>query len=155
MCYLGAISKMTVCLRSFQRHAIQHHSHSNPCSYIQMMKIPEDGKSYKDLENLLELTLNTDVFIISGDWYAKVGSQEISGVTGKFCLGEHNEAGQRLKEFCQDNAHVIANTLSQQHKGGVYSWASLYGPYQNQIDCIFVAKYGEAVCIQKKNKTWN
>ena len=120
-----------------------------------MMKIPEDGKSYKDLENLLELTLNTDVFIISGDWYAKVGSQEISGVTGKFCLGEQNEAGQRLKEFCQDNAHVIANTLSQQHKGGVYSWASLYGPYQNPIDCIFVAKYGEAVCIQKKNETWN
>ena len=115
-----------------------------------MPKNPEADKSYKDLENLLELTLKTDVLFISGDWYAKVGRQEIPGVTGKFCLGEQNEAGQRLKEFCQGNACVIAYTLSQPHKGRVYSWSSLNGPYQNQIDYIFVAKDGEAVCIQKK-----
>ena len=54
--------------------------------------------------------------MIIGDWNAKVGSQEISGVTGKFGLGIENEAGQSLKEFCQENALVIANTLFQQHK---------------------------------------
>ena len=55
-------------------------------------------------------------FFIIGDWNAKVGSQETPGVTGKFGLGVRNETGQRLIEFCQENALVIANTLFQQHK---------------------------------------
>ena len=59
---------------------------------------------YEDLQNLLELTTKKDVLCIIGDWNAKVGSQETSGVTGKFGLGMHNEAGQRLIEFCQENA---------------------------------------------------
>ena len=80
-----------------------------------MLKIPEDDKSYKDLENLLELTLKTDVFIISGDWYAKVGSQEIPGVTGKFCLGIQIEAGQRLTVLPREHAGH-SKTLFQQHK---------------------------------------
>ena len=63
------------------------------------------------------------LFII-GDWNAKVGSQETPGVTGKFSLGMWNEAGQRLIEFCQENALVIANTLFQQHKGKLYTWTS-------------------------------
>ena len=72
---------------------------------------------YEDLQDLLELTPKKDVlFIIIGDWNAKVGSQETPGVTGKFGLGVRNEAGQRLREFCQKNALVIANTLFQQHK---------------------------------------
>ena len=66
---------------------------------------------YEDLQDLLELTPKKDVLFIIGDWNAKVGSQEISGVTGKFGLGMRNEAGQRLLEFCQENALVIANTL--------------------------------------------
>ena len=70
----------------------------------------------EDLQNLLELTLKKDVLFIVGDWNAKVESQEIHGVTGKFGLGVQNEAGQRLIEFCQENALVIANTLFQQHK---------------------------------------
>ena len=53
---------------------------------------------------------------MTGDWNAKVGSKEIPGVTGKFDLGVQNEAGQRLIEFCQENALVIANTLVQKHK---------------------------------------
>ena len=61
-------------------------------------------------------TKKKDVLFITGDWIAKVRSQEISGVIGKFDLGEQNEAGQRLTEFCQENALVIANTLFQQHK---------------------------------------
>ena len=69
---------------------------------------------YEDLQDLLELTSKKDVLFSIGDWNAKVGSQETPGVTGKFGLGIHNEAGQRLIEFCQENALVIANTLFQQ-----------------------------------------
>ena len=69
-----------------------------------------------------------------GDWSAKVGSQEIPGVTVKFDLGVQNEGGQRLIEFCQENAQVIANTFLQQHKRRLYTWTSPNGQYQNQID---------------------
>ena len=71
---------------------------------------------YEDLQDLLELTPKKDVLFIIGAWNAKVGSQETPGVTGKFGLEMHNEAGQRLIEFCQEKALVIANTLFQQHK---------------------------------------
>ena len=71
---------------------------------------------YEDLQDLLELTSQKDVLFIIGDWNAKEGSQETPGVTGKFGLRMQNEAGQRLIEFCQENALVIANTLFQQHK---------------------------------------
>ena len=71
---------------------------------------------YEDLQDLLELTPKRDVLFIIGNWNAKVGSQEIPGVIGKFGLGVQNEAGQKLIEFCQENALVIANTLFQQHK---------------------------------------
>ena len=70
---------------------------------------------YEDLEDLLELTPKKDVLFILGDWNVNVGSQETYGVTGKFGLRIRNEAGQRLIEFCQKNALVIANTLFQQH----------------------------------------
>ena len=76
---------------------------------------------YEDLQDLLELTPPKDVLFIIGDWNAKVGSQETPGVTGKFGLGMRNEAGQRLIEFCQENALVIANTLFQQYKRRLYT----------------------------------
>ena len=79
-------------------------------------KEAEVNQFYEDLQDLLELTPKTDVLFIIGDWNAKVGSQEIPGVTGKFGLEVQNEAGQRLTEFCQENTLVIANTLFQQHK---------------------------------------
>ena len=66
---------------------------------------------YEDLQDLLELTPKKDVLFIVGNWNAKVESQETSGVTGKFGLEVQNEAGQRLIEFCQENALVRANTL--------------------------------------------
>ena len=78
----------------------------------------------EDLQGLAELTLKKDVLFIIGDWNAKVGSQETPGVTGKLGLGVRNEAGQRLIEFCQENAVVIANTLFQQHKRRLYTWTS-------------------------------
>ena len=71
---------------------------------------------YENLQDLLELTPKRDVFFMIGDWNAEVGSQETSGVTGKFGLGVQNETGQRLTEFSQENTLVIANTLFYQHK---------------------------------------
>ena len=71
---------------------------------------------YEDLQELLEITPPKDVLFNIGDWNAKVGRQEIPGITGKFGLEVQNEAGQRLTEFCQENALVIANTFFQQHK---------------------------------------
>ena len=76
----------------------------------------EVERIYEDLQDLLELTPQKDVLFIIGDWNAKVGSQETPGVTGQFGLGMQNEAGQRLTEFCQENALVTANTLFQQHE---------------------------------------
>ena len=76
---------------------------------------------YEDLQDLLELTPKKDVRFIIGDWNAKVGSQETPGVTGKFGLGIRNEAGQRLIEFCQENALVIANTFFQEQKRRLYT----------------------------------
>ena len=78
---------------------------------------------YEDLKDLLELTPKNDVLFIIGDWNAKVGSQETPRVTGQFVLRVRNEAGQRLIEFCQENALVIANTLFQQHKRRLYTWS--------------------------------
>ena len=78
---------------------------------------------------VLVLTPQNDVLFIIGDWNAKVGSQDIPAVTGKFGLGVQNEAGQRVTEFCQENALVIANTLFQQHKRRLYTWTSSDGQH--------------------------
>ena len=83
----------------------------------------------EDLQDLLEVTPKKDVLVFIGDWNAKEGSQETPGVTGKFGLGMWNEAGQRLIEFCQENALVIANTLFQQHNRRVYTWISPDGQH--------------------------
>ena len=91
---------------------------------------------YEDLQDLLELTPKKDVLFIITDWNAKVGSQETPGVTGKFGLGVQNETGQRLIEFCQENALVIASTLFQQLKRKLYTWTSPDGQHQNHIDYI-------------------
>ena len=103
-------------------------------------EVAEGEWFYKDLQNLLELTPKKDVLFIIGDWNAKVGSQETPGETGKFGLGIWNEAGQRLIEFCQENALVIANTLFQQHKRGLYTWTSPDGQHRNQIDYILCSQ---------------
>ena len=76
----------------------------------------EAEEFYEDFQDLLKLTPKKDVLFIIGNWNAKVGSQEIPGVTGKSGLGVQNEAQKRLIEFCQETALVIANTLFQQHK---------------------------------------
>ena len=95
---------------------------------------------YEGLQDLLELTPSKDVLFIIGDWNAKVGWQEIPGITCKFAFGVQNEAGQRLTEFCQENTLVIANSLFQQHKRRLYTWTSPYGQYQNLTDYILCSQ---------------
>ena len=111
----------------------------------------EVERFYEDLQDLSELTPQKDILFIIGDWNATVGSQETPGVTGKFGLGMQSEAGQRLIEFCQENALVIANTLFQQHKRRLYTRTSPDSQHQNQIDYVFyAAKDGEALYSQQK-----
>ena len=89
----------------------------------------EAERFYEDLQDLLELIPNKDVFLTIRDGNAKVGSQETPGITGKFGLGVRNEAGQRLIEFCQENTLVMANSLFQQHKRRLYTWTSPDGQH--------------------------
>ena len=111
-CYIKSDRMISVCFqgKSFNIKVIQVYA---PTSNAEEAEVE---RFYEDLQDLLESTPQKDVLFIIGDWNAKVGSQETLGVTGKFGLGIQNEAGQRLTEFCQENALVIANTLFQQHK---------------------------------------
>ena len=101
-------------------------------------------------EDLLELIPKKDVLFIIGDWNAKVRSQEIPGVTGKFGLVVQNEVGQRLTELCQEKALVIANTLFQQHKRRLYTWTSPDGHTKIRLVIFFAAKDREALYSQQK-----
>ena len=105
---------------------------------------------YEDLQDLLELTPKKYVLFITGDWNAKVGSQEIPGVTGIFGLGVQNKAGQSRKEFCQENALVIANTLFQQHKRRLYTWTLPMANTEIRLIIFFAAKDGEALYSQQR-----
>ena len=124
MQYLGVILKMTGMIsvrlqgKPFNITVIQ------VCAPTTNAEEAEVEWLYEDLQDLLELTPKKDVLFIIEDWHAKVGSQEIPGVTGKFGLGVQNEAGQSLTEFCQENALIIANTLFQQHKRRLHTWTS-------------------------------
>ena len=111
----------------------------------------EVKRFYEDLQDL-ELTPQKDVLFIIGGWKAKVGSQETPGVTGKFGLGVQREAEQRLIEFCQENALVIANTLFQQHKRGLYKWTSPNGQYQNQTDYILCSQRWRSSMLSAKTR---
>ena len=91
--------------------------------------VTSQQQQHEDLQDLLELTPKKDVLFIIGDWNAKVGSQEIPGITGAFGLGVWNKAEQRLTEFCQENSLVKASTLFQQHKRHLYTWTSPDGQY--------------------------
>ena len=111
----------------------------------------EVERFHEDLQDLLEITSKKVVLLIIGDWNANVGSQETRGEMGKFSLGIGNEAGQRLIEFCQENALVIANTLFQKHKRE----DSIHGHHQMvnteiRLIIFFAAKDGDALYSQQK-----
>ena len=118
-------------------HSISKLSKYDPTSNAEEAEVEQ---FYEDLQDLLKLTPKTDVLFITGDANTKVGSQETPGVTGKFGLGMQNEAGQRLIEFCQENALIIANTLFQQHKRRLYTWTSPDGQHRNQTDYILCSQ---------------
>ena len=110
---------------------------------------------YEDLQDLLELTHKQDVLFNIRDWNAKVGSKETPGVTGKFGLGVRNEAGQRLIEYCQEKALIIANTLFQQHKRRLHMditrWSTpksdwLYA-FQTKMEKLYIVS-------QNKTRSW-
>ena len=105
----------------------------------------------EDLQDLLELTPKKDILFIIGDWNAKVGSQEIPGVMGKFGFRVQNKAGQRLTEFSEENVLVIANTLFQQHKKTLYTWTSPCSVNTAiRLIIFFAAKDAEALYSQQK-----
>ena len=116
MQYLGAISKHNRMIsvhfqgKPFNTTVIQVYAPTSSAEEAEVERF------YEDLQDLLELTPKRDVLFIIGDWNAKVGSQEIPGIKGKFGFGVQNEAGQRLTEFCQENTLIIPNTSFQQHK---------------------------------------
>ena len=105
---------------------------------------------YEDLQDLLELTPPKDVLFIIGDWNAKVGIQEIPGVIGKFGLGVQTEAGQRLTEFCRENAPIIANTVFQQHKRRLYTEHHQMVNIEIRLIIFFAANDEEALYSQQK-----
>ena len=98
----------------------------------------------------MELIPKKDILFILGDWNAKVGSKETPGVTGKFGFGVQIDAGQRLMEFCQENALVIANTLFQQYKRRLYTWTSSDGQTKIRLIIYFAAEDGESLYSQQK-----
>ena len=116
----GKITSETMKRQSQSKNNTQQKQHAEEAEVEQF---------YEDQQDLLGLTPKTDVIFFIGDWNAKVGNQEIPGVTGKCGFGIQNEAGQRQTEFCQENALIIANTLFQQHKRRLYTWTSLDGQH--------------------------
>ena len=109
----------------------------------------EVERFYEDLQDLLELTPKKDVLFIIGDWNAKVGSQETPGVTGKFGLGIRNEAGQRLIEFCQENALVITPSSNNTREDSIHGHHQMVNTEMRLI-IFFAAKDGEALYSQQK-----
>ena len=122
-------------------------------SQLVMLKKLKLNSSMKLTRPSRTISQKRDIFFIIEDWNAKVGSQEIPRVTGKFGLGVQNEAGQTLTEFCQENTLVIANTLFQQHKRILYTWTSPDGQYQYQVDLYSLEIKMEKLYTVSKNKT--
>ena len=135
MQYLDANSKMTEwSLCSLPRQTIQYHSNPSLC-LTSNAEEAEVEQFYEDLQDLLELTQRKDVLFIIGDWNAKVGSQEIPGITGRFGLGVQNEAGKRLTRVLPrghtgHSKHPLPTTRED------YTWTSSDGQHRNRTDYI-------------------
>ena len=134
---------------SFPWQIIQYHGNPSLCP-TSIAEEAEVERFYDDLQNLLELTCKKHVLFIIGDWNAKVGSQEIPEVIGKYGLAVKNEAGQSLTKFCQENTRVIANTLFQQHKRRLYTWTSPMVNTKIRLIIFSAGKDGEALYRQEK-----
>ena len=144
MQYLDAISKTTEwsLFVSTANHSISHNPSRCPTNNAEEAEVEQFNE---DLQGLLELTPKKDVLFIIGDWNAKVGGQETTGLTDKFGLGIQNEVGWRLIEFCQENALIIANTLFQQHNRRCYTWTSQMVNTEIKLIIFFAVKDEEAL----------
>ena len=137
-------------LYSFPRQIIQYHCNTSLCPDQKCwrgwswMFLWKPTRPFRTLKERCPFSYR--------DWNAKVGTQETLGVTGKFGLGEQNEAGQRLTELCQENALVIANTLFQKHKRRLYTWTSPDGQHQNQTDYIICSQRGRSSIQSAKTR---
>ena len=142
MHFLGAISKTTEwsLFISKANHSISVIQVYAPTSSTEEAEVE---RFYEDLQHLLELTPKKDVLFNIGDWNARVGSQETPGVIGKLGLGMRNEAGQRLIEFCQKNALVIAR---------LHTWTSPDGQHWNQTDFILCSQRWRSSIQSAKTK---
>ena len=136
-------------LCSFPRQTIQYIV-IQVCAPTSNAEEAEVEQFYEDLQDFLELTSPKDVLFIIGDWNAKVESQETPRVTGKFGLGIRNEAGQRLIEFCQENALAIANKLSNNTRGDSIHGHDQMVNTEIRLIIFFAAKDGEALYSQQK-----
>ena len=150
MQHLDSISKTAewTLFVSKAKHSISHKSKSLPWSV--MLKKLKLTVLWRPTRPSRTNTPKKDILFIIGNWDAKVGSQELPGVTVKFGLGVQNEAGQRLTEFCQVNALVIANTLFQQHKRKLYTWTSPMINTEIRLIILFAAKDREVLYSQQK-----
>ena len=128
MQYLDTTSKIQNDLSLFPRQTIHQHSNPSLCPASNAEEAEVEW-FYEDLQDLLELTPKKYILFIIGEWNAKVGSQEIPGIAGKFALEVQSEAWQRLTEFCQENTLVTANSIFQQPRGQLYIWTSPDGQY--------------------------
>ena len=140
-------------LKNDRKISVQYQEKPFNVTVIQVY-VPTSNAEEAEVEWFYERPFRTNTqknapFII-GDWNAKVGKQETPGVTGKFGLGVQNKAGQRLIEFCQENALVIANTLFQQHKRRLYTWNHQMANTKIRLIIFFAAKDGEALYSQQK-----
>ena len=114
MQYLGATSKMAEWLFSFPKQTIQNHSNPSLCPYHRCWRSWSWSVLWRPRRpprTNIRKKEKRGVLLIIGDWNVKVGSQEIPWITGKFGLGEQNESGQSLSEFCQENTVVKANVF--------------------------------------------
>ena len=125
------------------------------CAPTTIAEEAEIERFCENLQDLLELTLKKDVLFIIGDQNVKVESQEIPGMTVKFGLGVQNEAGQRLREFCQENTLVIANTFFWQHERRLCTCKSTDGQHWNHLDYILCSWRQRISTQSAKNKTRN
>ena len=149
MQYLDAISKTTE-WSLFPN--MQYHSNPGLCSSQQCWRSYNWMVLWRLARTSKTHIKKKDVLFKIGDWNAKVGSQGILGIIGKFGLGVQNKAGQRLTEMCQENTLVPANTLFRKHKRKLYTWTSPYGQYQNQIDYILCSQRWSAQ--SKSTRPW-
>ena len=132
---------------STANHSISHNPSRCPTNNAEEAEVEQFNE---DLQGLLELTPKKDVLFIIGDWNAKVGGQETTGLTDKFGLGIQNEVGWRLIEFCQENALIIANTLFQQHNRRCYTWTSQMVNIEIKLIIFFAVKDEEALYSSQK-----